>query len=83
MGKERSAQLKTILKIDGGAGHERGAASVWVCPECFDVYDGRPADGDCPSPGHAPVALFETPVRRVPSGDAAPAHGDRPVPIAA
>ena len=38
---------------------------VWICPECFGTYDGRPASGECPSPGHASVELFSAPVRPV------------------
>ena len=38
---------------------------VWICPECFGAYDGRPQSGECPSPGHAPVELFSATVRPV------------------
>jgi hypothetical protein len=52
---------------------------VWVCSECFDVYDATTADGNCPNPGHAPVKLFATRVRSIDAGRAAPRPERRPV----
>ena len=59
------------------------STSVWICPECFDAYEARTASGDCPNGGHAPVRLFETPVRSLPGVGVAPAREDRRVAIAA
>ena len=72
MGKERRRTL-AIRIGHHRLGHEQAAApSVWICTECFDVYDARPAGGHCPTPGHAPVRLYETPVRSPASRDTGP-----------
>jgi hypothetical protein len=47
-------------------------AVVWVCSECFDIYDAATADGNCPNPGHAPVRLHPTHVRATPAARRAP-----------
>jgi hypothetical protein len=62
--------VKTIYGIDGFK-DANAATSVWVCPECFDVYEARTPSGDCPNPGHAPVRLFAAAVRSLVSRDVA------------
>jgi len=66
-GIERGAPMSAVDGIDRELKLlERGPkqpAVVWICSECFDVYDRQTLTGTCPNPGHAPVELVRAQVR--------------------